>query len=114
MFNDSSLRSVCLVVLALCMIVCPVAMGQTAATGALTGTVTDSTGAVVPGVTVTATNADTGQSRTTSTGASGSYSIGLLQPGNYRVKFEVAGFKTEEVSGVSINVTETPVVNRQL
>jgi len=114
MFNDSSLRSVCLVVLALCMIVCPVAMGQTAATGALTGVVTDATGAVVVGVTVTATNAGTGQSRTATTGANGAYNIGLLPPGDYRVKFAAAGFKTVEIPSVNINVTETPVVNYQL
>ena len=52
---------------ALLISVSPLA-GQTAATGALVGTVTDSTGAVVPNVTVTATDAGTGQARTTTTG----------------------------------------------
>ena len=75
---------------ALLISVSPLA-GQTAATGALMGTVTDSTGAVVPNVTVTATNADTGQARTTTTGADGTYKIGLLPPGTYHVKFEASG-----------------------
>ena len=55
---------------------------QSTSTGALTGTVTDATGAVVPNVTVTVTSADTGQVRTTTTSANGSYNVGLLPPGS--------------------------------
>src|SRR5579871_3451595 len=73
---------------------------QTAGTGALTGTVTDPTGAVIPNVTVTATNADTGQERTATTSAAGAYTISLLPPGTYRVKFAASGFKAVEVPGV--------------
>ena len=77
---------------------------QTAATGALVGTVTDSTGAVVPSVTVTATSADTGQARTTTTAQDGSYKFGLLPPATYRVKFEASGLKASN-SGFSSSVT---------
>lgn len=87
---------------------------QTSGTGALAGTVTDATGAVVPSATVTATNVETGQSRTTSTGADGAFTIGLLSPGNYRVRFESTGFKTVEVPSATVNVTETNVLNRVL
>ena len=82
-------------------------MAQTARTGALAGTVTDPTGAVVPNVTVTATNSDTGQVRTAKTGGDGVYSLSLLPPGTYKVNFAVSGFRTSEISGVKINVTET-------
>jgi hypothetical protein len=92
----------------------PSIAAQTAATGALVGTVTDSTGAVVPSVTVTATSADTGQARTTTTGQDGSYKFGLLPPGTYRVKFEAPGLKTIEIPSIEVNVTETPVLNRTL
>jgi hypothetical protein len=51
---------------------------QTPGTGALTGTVTDCSGAVIPNVKVTATSVDTGQSRTATTGTDGTYKIGLL------------------------------------
>jgi hypothetical protein len=102
-----------LVIFALLVSVSPLA-GQTAATGALVGTVTDSTGAVVPNVTVTATDAGTGQARTTTTGSDGSYKFGLLPPGSYHVKFEAAGLRTVEVPSVEITVTETPVLNSTL
>ena len=86
-------------------------MAQTAATGGLTGTVTDQTGAVVPNATVTVTSADTGQARTVTTDAAGTYKIGLLPPGGYRVKFEASGFKTVEVPSITVNVTETDVLD---
>ena len=90
------------------------AIAQTAETGALTGTVTDSSGAVIAGATVVATSTATGQSRTTTTDANGSYKFSLLQPGAYSLKFSATGFKTSEIPSVTVNVTETPVVNRSL
>ncbi|PYU29181.1 MAG: hypothetical protein DMG31_18295 [Acidobacteria bacterium] len=60
-------------------------MAQTPGTGALTGTVKDPSGAVIPNATVTATSVDTGQTRTTMTGGDGVYHFSLLSPGNYRV-----------------------------
>jgi hypothetical protein len=102
---------VCLLALLIC--VSP-ALAQTASTGALTGTVTDPSGAVVSGATVTATNLATGQSRQTATDANGLYKFSLLPPGNYRVKFSASGFKTVEVPSIAVNVTETPVLNHSL
>jgi Carboxypeptidase regulatory-like domain/TonB dependent receptor len=87
---------------------------QTAETGALTGTVTDPSSAVIVGASVTITNAATGQTRTTTTDANGSYKFSLLPPGTYSVKFSSTGFKTAEVPAVTVNVTETPVLNRSL
>jgi hypothetical protein len=104
-----------LIVVSLCILPwVSLVYGQTAGTGALTGTVTDPTGAVVPGATVIATNVDTGQERTVTTGANGAYTFSLLQPGTYRIRFNAAGFKSSEVSGIKVNVTETPVLNRAL
>jgi hypothetical protein len=83
--------------------------GQTASTGALAGTVKDSSGAVVPNATVTATSIGTGLVRTTNTTADGIYKFGLLPPGDYKLKFEASGFTTAEVPSVAVTVTETAV-----
>src|SRR5271165_4887092 len=86
----------------------PGLFAQSATTGAITGTVTDSSGAVVPNATVTVTNISTAQVRTVTTGSSGAYTVGFLAPGNYSIKFEAAGFGTTTVPSVTVNVTETP------
>src|SRR6185369_5249489 len=80
----------------------------------LTGTVTDPSGAAVPNVTVTLTSNDTNQARTATTGNDGEYKFTLLPPGGYKVRFAANGFKTAEISMVTLNVTETPVLNRAL
>src|SRR3989475_5128721 len=89
-------------------------MAQTAGTGALTGTVKDPSGAVIPNATVTATSVDTGQARTTMTAGDGVYHFSLLPPGNYRVRIESSGFKPVEVPSVTVAVTETEVLDRNL
>ena len=97
--------------LAICV---PSLMAQSAGTSALTGTVTDPSGAAIPNVAVTITSNDTGQSRTASTGSDGNYKFSLLPPGNYKVLFSASGFKAAEVASVQLNVTETPQLNRTL
>src|SRR5712691_5199929 len=92
----------------------PSLLGQTAGTGALTGAVKDASGAVIPNATVTLTRIETGQGRTTMTGADGVYRVTLLPPGNYRVRIEAAGFKPVEVSSITVAVTETAVLDRGL
>jgi Carboxypeptidase regulatory-like domain/TonB dependent receptor/TonB-dependent Receptor Plug Domain len=90
------------------------AFSQTATTGALSGTVTDPSGGVVAGVSVTAKNVDTSQSRSTTTDANGFYRLSLLPPGSYSVTFSIAGFQTATVPSITVNVTETPVLNQSL
>ncbi len=92
----------------------PSLMAQTPGTGALTGTIKDPSGAVIPNATVTATSVDTGQTRTTMTGGDGVYHFSLLPPGNYRIRIESSGFKPVEVPSVTIAVTETEVLDRNL
>ncbi len=90
--SDSRRWVVVLLVFCLFAVLSPSLPAQTAGTGALAGTVTDSTGAVVPNVTVTLSSVDTGQVRTDKTGSDGTYKFSLLPPGNYRAKFEATGF----------------------
>jgi outer membrane receptor protein involved in Fe transport len=87
---------------------------QSASTGGLVGTVSDPSGGVIAGATVTATSLGTGQSRTTTTDANGAYRFSLLPPGNYDVKFSASGFKTADVPSITIDITETPTLNRAL
>src|SRR6516162_643242 len=92
----------------------PPIIAQSAGTAALTGTITDPSGAVVPNVTDTVTNTETNLARATATGADGNYRFTLMPPGTYRVRFSATGFRTAEVPSVTVNVTETPVLNRVL
>jgi hypothetical protein len=99
---------------AICLMSFAPLRAQSAGTGALVGTITDPSGAVVPSVTVTAVNTETNQTRTTLSGADGTYRFTLLPPGTYSVKFAATGFRTAEVPSVTVNVTETPVLDRTL
>jgi uncharacterized surface anchored protein len=89
------------------------AMAQTG-TGSLTGTVSDSSGGVISGATVTVTSLGTGQSRTTTTDSDGSYTFSLLNAGDYKVTFSAPGFKTVEVPSVTVHVKETAALNHGL
>jgi hypothetical protein len=87
------------------------AHAQSAGTGAISGTLTDPQGRAVPNATVTAISSSTGQTRTATTGVAGDYKFSLLPPGNYKVRFTAAGFKSTEVSSVTVTVTETQVLD---
>ena len=73
----------------------PAGAQSTVATGTIQGTVTDPNGAVVPGATVTITNAATGQASKLTSSSSGTYASGALIPGEYRVRIEAKGFQTQ-------------------
>ncbi len=80
-------------------------------TATVLGTVKDSTGAVVQGAALTARNADTGQSRTTVSGADGSYRFSAMPVGTYEVRAENAGFKVDVRNGLTLAVSQEAVVN---
>src|ERR1700724_313502 len=113
-FRLSNFACAFLVCLAVLFLSASPALPQSSTTGGLTGTVTDPSGGVIVGATVTATNLGTGQERSVATDASGEYKISLLTAGNYSVKFSASGFKTSEVPSVTVNITETPVLNQKL
>ena len=72
--------------------------------GSLVGTIHDSSGAVIPGTAVTATNAATGIVATTTSNASGDYEFPSLRVGIYSVKAEAGGFSTAVAENIAISV----------
>jgi hypothetical protein len=89
------------------------AFGQ-AATAELSGTVTDSTGALVANAKVTATNAETGISRGATTSQSGTYVITLLPPGVYNLSVEAPGFRKSIQNNIELRVNQHAEINTQL
>jgi hypothetical protein len=77
--------------------------------GALVGNVTDSTGAALPGATVTATQLETNLTREAVTNASGAYSIPNIPSGTYRVVVTVSGFQTFTASNIAVTNRDTRV-----
>jgi hypothetical protein len=76
--------------------------------GSLQGIITDSSGALVPGASVRVAATDTGEVVTVKTDASGFYTVGPLNPGNYRVTLSATGFETLIVNTVIRTATATP------
>src|SRR5579863_4000136 len=107
-------RNICVLLFVFALLSFQSLNAQTAGTGALAGTIKDPSGAVVPNAMVTATSLDTGAVRTDMTGADGTYRFSLLPPGNYRVRIEASGFKPQEIPSVTVAVTETAELDRNL
>jgi hypothetical protein len=78
------------------------------------GTITDPSGAVVPGATVTITNMQTNLSRTQTTRSNGSYSFELIPPGEYKVEIEAKGFTKSVVPRVQALVGSVAEVSQAL
>jgi Carboxypeptidase regulatory-like domain/TonB dependent receptor-like, beta-barrel len=80
-------------------------------TAQLSGRVTDESSAVLPGVTVTATQTDTGFVRSDVTDGSGAYILSNLPTGPYRLDVSLSGFRTYVQTGIVLQVAASPVVN---
>src|SRR5205085_5857550 len=80
----------------------PVTSWAQQASGRITGTITDSSGAAVPAVAVTVTSAETGTRRTAETNADGTYVISQLPVGDYVLQAMKDGFKTLSRSNIRI------------
>src|SRR5438552_13916629 len=94
-------KSTCIAVLALALSVARPATAQSHAIGAdLIGVVVDESGAVLPGVTITAQNVETGMARTTTTGHDGRFVMPALAVGSYAVEAEAPGFAPQVLEPV--------------
>ncbi|HTV06373.1 MAG TPA: carboxypeptidase regulatory-like domain-containing protein [Acidobacteriaceae bacterium] len=86
---------------------------QSLISGDIGGTVTDATGAAIPGATVNVINTDTGATHTLKTGGAGDYRAALLKPGNYLVVISAPSFQTTQRK-VVVAVGQTATVNMKL
>lgn len=101
--------------LAACLVVTvAVAASAQETTGTIVGTVTDQTGAVLPGVTVTLRNTRTETVRTAVTNEAGLYTASLLPVGSYEVTFELAGFQSVTVKNITLHVNDRQQIDGRL
>jgi hypothetical protein len=82
--------------------------------GAIVGTVTDPSGAVIPNAKITAIRIDTGVSRSTVAGSTGTYVIPNLGVGTYNVTAESQGFKSGSATGITLDVSQTRQIDFKL
>ncbi len=92
---------------------CPYASAQVTG-GTMSGSVTDPSGAAVPGASVSILNRAKGETRTATSSDTGFYSVPNLTPGNYDVTVSLAGFKTAVKSNLVLEVGQELVANIQL
>ncbi len=101
-------------VLSLLMLAVPLAMQAQQYSGTITGTVTDSTGASVPGATVTATNTGTGSVYNTTTSDQGVYVFAQLPVGTYEVDVKKASFKAFVAKNVEVHTSTSTDISAKL
>src|SRR5277367_3378532 len=96
-------RFVLALILVLSLLEGSAAFGQ-GTSASLTGQVTDNSGAMVPGATVTATNTETSLAQTATTNGEGIYLISPLPPGHYKLTVEARGFERYVQTGIELSV----------
>ena len=104
------MKRISLWVLCLSLVACIPGAAQTV-TGAIRGTITDPSGAIVPGAVVTATNLATSVKTTDTTNQTGGYSIRFLQIGQYTLTVEASGFKTANYGPFSLEIDQTAKID---
>ncbi len=86
-------------------------LAQSETSSAISGVVTDVSGAVIPGVQVTATEVDTGATRAAITNATGRYLFSQIDPGNYRISVTAKGFAPQQSQPAHLGVGNTVALN---
>jgi len=99
-----------LAVLVIAAVMAPSMMAQSLVTGDITGTVTDPSGAVVSGASVSLKSDANGSTRSATTGSNGTYRFSLLSPGNYTVSVSASGFSKSETT-TQVNVGQAMVAD---
>jgi hypothetical protein len=112
-FQHVAVRCLTPLLLAAVLVALP-ASGQTAGEGAIQGSVTDPTGALIPNANIKATNLATNFSVVRSSTSAGLYTISPLQPGIYKVEVSAAGFKTLVQDNVVVDALQLRALDIQL
>ncbi|HET8638087.1 MAG TPA: carboxypeptidase regulatory-like domain-containing protein, partial [Acidobacteriaceae bacterium] len=92
----------------------PTPLHAQTATGSIVGTVTDTSGNVIVGATVTVTDVATNQTRVTKTDSAGAYTVTFLKPATYDISIESQGFQTFQQNGIILNVDAALTVDAKL
>src|SRR5215831_11661694 len=100
--------------IALVLLLSSPALRAQAVSGTILGTVQDSSGAAVPGASVTIVNSETGLTRSVTSDSAGEYNVPSLPPGIYNVSGEMKGFKKVSIAGVRLNVDQKARVDLKL
>src|SRR5579864_4922798 len=102
----NSMKNVFRLAFVICLVVflAKPALSQNTNSGEIRGTVTDASGAVIPGVTVTLINNDTGETKTFITNGSGLYDTVSTPPGNYKITFSKEGFERDVLGPLVLQV----------
>jgi outer membrane receptor protein involved in Fe transport len=108
----TSIRILVLIAMA-ALLLSGVLLAQSLTQGAISGTVTDPTNAVLPSITVKLTSLDKGYTRDTTTNAQGVFQFALADPGPYKVEVSATGFKGFAAKA-TVNVGQTTIVNAKL
>jgi hypothetical protein len=109
----TTLSRIFAVLAVIALLVPGVVLAQSTTTGAISGTVTDPSGAVVPGVTVTLKSIEKGFTQTAKTNAQGFYQFPLLEPGTYSINVAAANFKALTAT-TPVSVGQNAILNAKL
>ncbi len=103
-----------LTVLGVSLLCVPRSSAQSITSGDVTGTVTDPTGAVIPGASLTLTNVATNGSKQVTTSGDGTYRFAFVDPGTYKLTISAKGFRNQERDNVSVAAGQPTPINAQL
>jgi hypothetical protein len=98
----------------LCVGASVLSYGQSATDGAISGTITDTTGAAIPGAQILVHNDGTGADVPLTTDGSGFYKAALLQPGTYSVTVTAQGFSSSRTSSIVVQLNQVTTVSPHL
>src|SRR5436190_8512039 len=110
-FREALMRPTRTLVVALLIVLSTAALGAQNIGATLQGLITDAQKAVLPGVTVTITNVDTGVVRTVVTDSTGWYRAAALMPGAYQMSMELTGFMTVKRGGMTLTTGQEPRID---